>query len=262
MRPTVRPAMARTATTATGRARRHLFPKPRDFRNGKFRIVSTHNGVPTDQDLAVVLRRGMLGTSMRAYDDLSGNDQNLLVQEVLRMFREGLRSRYVDLLKSEGEQIGEEEAAQVVAECSTPDEVVDDVGIEAIDDLSVSRGRELYVSLGCNNCHGDSGAGAWDVWLPDDTGLLARPRDLVHEPFKGGTEPGSIYLRVTVGMPGTPHPASYGITEEQRIDLVQYCRSLSRLPKRNLSNFERETFASGNAYLTAFGDSMATTDSQ
>jgi hypothetical protein len=58
-------------------------------------------------------------------------------------------------------------------------------------------------------------------------------------------------------MPGTPHPASYGITESQRIDLVQYCRSLSRLPKRNLSNFEREAFASGDAYLAAFGGSTA-----
>ena len=58
-------------------------------------------------------------------------------------------------------------------------------------------------------------------------------------------------------MPGTPHPASLGVIEEQLIDLVQYCRSLAAEPKRNLTNFERAMFATGDAYLAEFADSVA-----
>src|SRR5262245_9870295 len=33
-----------------GLAARFLFPKPRDFRSGRFRLVSTSNGIPTEAD--------------------------------------------------------------------------------------------------------------------------------------------------------------------------------------------------------------------
>jgi tetratricopeptide (TPR) repeat protein len=238
-----------------GPATRHLFPKPRDFRNEKFRLVSTQNGAPTTADLETILLRGIPGTAMRAYDDLSEEDRALLVEEVMRLFRDGLRNQYVTLLENEGEEIDEQEVGLMVAECSTPGEVVKAPHIGDFNEQVISRGRKLYDSLGCNNCHGDNGVGAWNVWLFDDTGLPSRPRDLVHEPFKGGPDSESVYLRIALGMPGTPHPASYGIREEQLIDLVQYCRSLSAEPARNLTNFERVALATGDAYLAEFGDS-------
>lgn len=54
-----------------GLASAFLFPKPRDFRAGKFRLVSSDNGVPSDADLDSVIRRGMPGSSMPPWPNLT-----------------------------------------------------------------------------------------------------------------------------------------------------------------------------------------------
>ena len=61
-------------------AARHLFPRPRDFRTDRFRLVSTRNGIPTQDDLEAVIERGMPGTSMRSYGKSS------IVREAAVMF--------------------------------------------------------------------------------------------------------------------------------------------------------------------------------
>jgi hypothetical protein len=91
--------------------------------------------------------------------------------------------------------------------------------------------------------------------LFDDTRLPTRPRDLVHEPFKGGHKPESIYLRISVGMPGTPHPACWNVPDEKLIDLVHYCGSLSQEPKLVLTNHQRAILATSLAYPPEFGGS-------
>jgi hypothetical protein len=45
-------------------------------------------------------------------------------------------------------------------------------------------------------------------------------------------------LRILAGMPGSPHPAAQ-LAEEKCVDLVHYCVSLSRQPKRTLTNHQR-----------------------
>ena len=54
-----------------GVAAAYLFPKPRDFRAGRFRLVSTTNGIPTLEDIEAVLQRGMPGSSMPPWAHLS-----------------------------------------------------------------------------------------------------------------------------------------------------------------------------------------------
>ena len=45
-----------------GYATPHLFPRPRDFTTGKFKVRSTPTGaLPTHQDLVNIIRRGMPG---------------------------------------------------------------------------------------------------------------------------------------------------------------------------------------------------------
>ncbi|HEX9637640.1 MAG TPA: c-type cytochrome, partial [Acidobacteriota bacterium] len=41
-----------------------LYPKPRDFTAGRYRLVSTWERVPTDQDLFSTISRGMPGSAM------------------------------------------------------------------------------------------------------------------------------------------------------------------------------------------------------
>lgn len=238
-----------------GLAARDLFPKPRDFRTGRFRLVSTRNAVATLEDVERVLKLGMPGTSMRSYKELSDAQRKLLAEEVLRLNREGVREHFISVLKEEDEEVDQDEVAEVVELSTTPGELVSVPEIGPAGAEAVRRGRQIYVAQGCEKCHGDDGVGAADASLFDDAGLEVRPRDLVHEPFKGGHEPESIYLRLAVGMPGTFHPASSTLDQQQLVDLTQYCRSLSQEPKRLLTNSQQDLLSKPRAYLAAFSKS-------
>lgn len=237
-----------------GRAAWHLFPRPRDFRTERFRLVSTLNGAPTLGDLEAVTKRGMPGTSMPAFEDLSDEQHRLVAQEVLRLHREGVRSRFIEMLRDEGEEIDEDDVRHVVENRTAPGEVTKVPQIGPPGSQAVANGKETYHELGCNKCHGDEGIGDGETPSFDDKGRPIRPRDLAHEPFKGGQEPESIYVRIALGMPGTPHPSSPTLAEVDLIDLVHFCRSLSQEPKRTLTNHQRAVLSSGRAYLLAFGE--------
>ncbi len=222
-----------------GRAARHLFPKPRDLRTGKFRLVSTVNGVPTVEDLEAGIRRGMPGTSMRAFDKLSEDQRMLLAQEVRRLNRVGVGEHFIDTLLKNREEIDENEVRAVVKLCTTPADAAVVPPIGPADPQAIARGQDAYFKLGCRNCHGEDGTGVGDLPLFDEKSRPAPSRNLVVDAFKGGHEPESLYLRILLGMPGTPHPACPGVTADQRIDLVHFCSSLSREPKRQCSNHQR-----------------------
>lgn len=222
-----------------GRAARHLFPKPRDLRTEKSRLASTVNGVPTREDIETVIRRGMPGTAMRAFDELSEDQRMLLAEEVRRLNRLGVAEHFVQTLTREGEEVDEEEVREVVRQCTTPGEAAPIPAIGPADPQAVARGKEAFSDLGCANCHGEEGTGETDLPLLDERGLAAPARDLVGEPLKGGQEPESVYLRILLGMPGTPHPACANVPENQIIDLVHYSRGLSHEPKQAQTNHER-----------------------
>lgn len=222
-----------------GRAARHQFPRPRDLRTDGFRLVSTHNGNPTGEDLEKVIKRGMPGTSMRAFDLLSENQLQRLAQEVLQIRRAGVRDWYVALLQAEEEEIDEQDVQQVVDLRSLPGAIVPAPTIGPADPAAVARGRNVYLESGCRTCHGDDGTGTPEIAAFDQQGLPVWPRDLVRDPFKGGHEPESVCLRILAGMPGSPHPATKTLTDQQCVDLVHYCGSLSRQPKRTLTNHQR-----------------------
>ena len=112
---------------------------------------------------------------------------------------------------------------------------------------AVAKGKANFAVLGCVKCHGDDGVGAADQALFDDLGEPSRPRDLVHEPFKGGRDPASVYLRIVAGMPGTAHPAAANLPEEPLIDLVEYVRSLAREPQEMLTNYQRSALDGGES---------------
>lgn len=238
-----------------GRAARHLFPRPRDLRTERARLVSTLNGVPTSEDIEAVIRRGMPGTSMQSFDSFNNEQIRLLAQEVLRLNQEGIREQFLHQFQEEDEPIDEEEVREVVEINTMPGEVVHTPEIGHGDQHAIARGKEVYHRLGCNKCHGDDGTGVNDTPLYDDKGRPTVPRDLVHDPFKGGQEPESVYLRIYLGMPGTPHPACYDISVDERSDLVHYCLSLSREPKRALTNRERATQADRRTYLATYRES-------
>ncbi len=245
-----------------GRAARHLFPPPRDLRWEPSRLVSTQNGVPALDDTVTMLQRGIPGTSMASYDDMEGDELLLLAEEVHRLRREGLPELFVKALELQGEEVTEddmEEVLEAVAILTAPGAPIVVPAIESATPTSLLRGKETYRQLGCTTCHGEDGAGAPDQFCHDERGFPVRPRDLTREPFKGGRDTTSVYLRIAAGMPGSPHPACTDVPQQSMIDLVQYCLSLSREPKKVLTDHERAAWATSQAYLASLA--VETTDS-
>src|SRR5688572_515008 len=63
-----------------------LFPKPRNFNSGLFKIQSTPPGSPpTDEDLFQTVTRGMPGSSMPSFTYLSEQDRKEVVQYVKQL---------------------------------------------------------------------------------------------------------------------------------------------------------------------------------
>ena len=58
-----------------GYATPHLYPRPRNFTMGKFKVRTTPNGaLPAHQDLVNIIRRGMPYTSMPAWPNLADQE--------------------------------------------------------------------------------------------------------------------------------------------------------------------------------------------
>jgi DMSO reductase family type II enzyme heme b subunit len=235
-----------------------LFPKPRDFTTGAFRLVSTSNGAPTREDLHAVLARGMPGSAMPPWGHLSQQDRDALVDEVLRLYREGLGGRYAATLKEQDGLTDEElqdpeiqeEIQAFISRRTTPSEAsaVPEIGEPEAERLT--RGKDLYVKQGCASCHGATGKGDGQQQMVDGEGLPTRPRDFIRGIFKGGHDPASIYRRVAYGMPGTPMPSSGKLTPEEVVDVVHFVLSLSEESARQATILNREHIVAGRVKQT------------
>jgi mono/diheme cytochrome c family protein len=225
-----------------------LFPKPRDFRLGKYRLVSTENSVPSQTDLEAILVRGMPGSSMPSWAHLKPEERALLIQEIYRLTAEGARERYiVNLTKEQGltaEDLKAEDVQQEIAAYarnrSTPSEATVVPAIAPADPAAVARGKEHFVKQACVSCHGNEGKGDGVKQMIDDEGFPTRPRDLTRGIYKGGHDPASLFLRIARGMPGTPMPSAPSLTESQVVDLIHFLRSLSTEEQREAPVLKRE----------------------
>lgn len=195
-----------------------LWPRPRDFSKGLFKIRSTPSGsLPTDEDLLHVITNGMLGSSMPAWRQLPEADRRALVEHVktLTQFFDQDEGKAFNYFAQRG-------PGRPVAVPPEPPATTE----------SVARGRAVYLKQDCAKCHGDAGRGdgpsAAD--LKDDWGSPIRPNDFTRGIFKGGSSNRDIYLRFSTGMSGTPMP-EFGptlMTDEQRWGLVHYVKALTQ----------------------------------
>jgi mono/diheme cytochrome c family protein len=207
-----------------GPAARFLYPVPRDFSEAQFRLVSTTNNIPSDEDLQNVIRRGMPGSAMLAFGHLSDQDIKALVGEVRRLIRSGVEAR----LRQSGEDLNAAALAKTLDTVTRPgDPLPLPKQIEKPTAESIARGAALYIKIGCVACHGEKGKGDGPQEQRNNDGMLTRPRDFTLGIFKGGRDPRQLYARVLRGMPGSPMPASSGLSEQQVGDLVHFMLSLS-----------------------------------
>lgn len=239
-------------TDSQGVAARSLFPKPRNFRTSKFRLVSTDNGVPAPADLNAVLTRGISGTSMPSFRQLEEAPRGELIGEVLRLRGEGVRESVVRRLRAEDEEddIDAEGLRKLLDLQLTPGAAVAVPPLGQATEALIQRGQEVFVTQNCPRCHGRDGGGDAGLYLADEEGYPTRPRNLVWEEFKGAPDLPSLYVRIRLGLPGTPMAANPNLSQQDLVSLVHYVRSLGREPKWQLTNHQRAKLVLEHGFLS------------
>ena len=181
-----------------------LDPKPRDFTSGVYKIRSTANKTPSDQDLFRIITVGMPGTSMPGWDVLPEKDRWNLVAYI--------KTFAADKFKEAPKKL------------DLPKEV-------ASSEASIKRGKEMYEAIECNKCHGNQGRadGPSRPELKDDWGFPIAPANLAKRwTFRGGGERSEIATRIAAGVLGTPMPSFLDSVEkpEDIWHLTNYIASL------------------------------------
>lgn len=194
-----------------GEAAYLLYPRPRDFTRGQFRLVSTWDNVPTDEDLFRTISRGMPGSAMPSWSHLPERTRWGLVHHV-----KSFSKRPLAIQASREPDADGNDAAGVV---SVPKEPPYAKEAEA-------RARATFMQS-CAPCHGPTGKGDGQQKQTDSKGFATRPRDLTLGVYKGSPDPASVYCRIVAGLPGSPMPQSADLHGEQAWDLVHFVRSLS-----------------------------------
>ncbi|MGE0702515.1 MAG: c-type cytochrome [Vicinamibacterales bacterium] len=190
-----------------GSATPHLFPRPRNFTTGKFKVRTTPNGaLPTHQDLVGIIRRGMPFTSMPGWPELT-NQQVSDLAYFIKTFSPDFSS------------------PELVPEpLTTP-------SAPSVTSESIELGKKLYVETGCIKCHGALGRadGPSAPTLTDELGYPIRAADLTHSwTFRGGSSREDIFRTMTTGLNGTPMPSfTDSLTPEQRWAITDFIVSLS-----------------------------------
>lgn len=197
-----------------------LYPKPRNFNLGLFKIQSTPaNALPTREDLFRTITRGMPGSSMPNFSYLSEKDRRDVVEYVKHLTAVTEGGARVNKFEQEAKS-GKPAKPTVV-----PPEPADNVE-------SLVLGKEVYTRLACAGCHGETGAGDGPAaaTLKDALGIPSKPRDFSIGSFRGGHTGHDLYLRIHNGMAGTPMPgfADDVMKPNERWAVVHYIQSLRR----------------------------------
>ncbi|MFQ5866325.1 MAG: c-type cytochrome [bacterium] len=174
-----------------------LFPKPRDFRLGKFKFrTTTSRSLPTDEDIFRTISKGIPGTFMPAWEQLLSEKDRMALVQYIKTFSK----RFAD----------SEDSFERI-----------DVSNEvSYSEVSIAKGSKVYVELECASCHGDKGRGHGPSSrdLKDEWGYPIRPPDLTKSwKFKGGDTRKDLYYRFMSGLSGTPMPSvaeSFALDEE------------------------------------------------
>jgi len=187
-------------------------PRPRNFDKGMFKFRMTENGeLPTDADLEHTLRTGVMTTAMPSFAHLG----------------DAAIADLIAFIKTLGHPEGETRSWFEIYEAPPPIEIPPP---PAFDPATVAKGQELYVTMGCNTCHGKLGRG--DGKKPeemlDDWGYPLNPRDFALGLYKGGGKPQDLYARVMTGLNGTPMTGYWkdAMTPEERWAIVAFVLSI------------------------------------
>ena len=237
-------------------------PHPRDFRQGKFKFISSNPGgnkiKPRREDILRSLKAGVEGTSMPAFGLLGEQALEQLTSYVLHLSLRGevefettrtllkKKNSVTELFELLPDEEPAKETVQEFVKLYLKDllkayQKADAKGIEPasypnFSDAemleSVKRGYHLFSSsasdaFGCVSCHQDFGR--QPLYQYDDWGTLVRPSNLTLSIYRGGRRPVDLYWRIKRGIPPSKMPAVTvpANEESQKIwDLVNFIEAL------------------------------------
>lgn len=198
-----------------------LFPRPRAFRDGLFKLASTQNGMPTDDDLVRTLHRGMPGSAMPGYAWMTEMELHLLARHVRTLATEGVERALLDAPAGAAMTPAERRAAAEQRLRPGPPVPVPDFGAAA---GAPARGEVIY-QRHCSACHGPEGTGRAPHPLWAGSAEFHWARDFTSGVLRGAPTASELTWRVRAGMPGAGMPPTE-LADAELVDLVAYVQSL------------------------------------
>ncbi len=241
-----------------------VHPPPRDFRQGRFKFISTNPAKnlnrPRREDILRTIRMGLHGTSMPAFGILPTEELEALASYVIHLGIRGEVEFTIEktLLKPQSQVLNlfenylpDEEVSkdqetlaffvpkflqEIVRQYHTAESQVLVPPEYPFKDSelsdSIRRGFRLFSSqapdaLGCVSCHIDYGRQS--PWQYDEWGSLNRPSNLTAGIYKGGRRPLDLFWRIKRGIPPSKMPAATLTGEDEgkkTWDLVNFIEAL------------------------------------
>jgi mono/diheme cytochrome c family protein len=233
-----------------------VYPHPRDFRTGVFKVAAG-DSKPRAETLLAVIRHGVPASSMQPFDLIPEAELRAAAAYTVHLSLRGeVELRVLRALLDE--ETGEDRAdlaaacrdelsavfrpwqapAGPVAEPGPPGDPRDTAYQE-----SVRRGHRLFLGdAGCAKCHQDYGrkdAFKYSVW-----GTPVRVPDLTRGEFRWGKEPGELAARVRHGIPASGMPANPFLTGGEVADLVNFVREIG-YPQRLPGDVREQVYPAG-----------------
>lgn len=202
-----------------------LWPRPRNFNQGTFKIRHTASGelplfdakkpIPGQNDLFETLTHGLPGSAMPSWEGILTEEQRLQVLSFVT----------TQLVKDRKFTDKQSEAQTVLQ--------LDDLKPIPATEESVNKGAELVKEKKCVECHGTEGRGDGNAFnLKDDWGFSIQPANW-HKcwNFRGSRQDPynvkNIFRTFSTGVNGTPMPSfADNSTVEERWHIANFVNSL------------------------------------
>ncbi|MBH0209590.1 MAG: c-type cytochrome, partial [Nitrospira sp.] len=202
-----------------------LWPRPRNFNQGTFKIRHTASGelplfdakkpIPGQNDLFETVTHGLPGSAMPPWEGILSEEQRLQVLSFV-----------TTQLVKDRKFTDKQSESQTVLQLA-------DLKPKPATDESRKRGGELIVEKKCVECHGMEGRGDGNAFnLKDDWGFSIQPANW-HKcwNFRGSRQDpynvSNIFRTFSTGVNGTPMPSfADNTTVDERWDIANFVNSL------------------------------------
>jgi mono/diheme cytochrome c family protein len=233
-----------------------LNPKPRDYRQGKFKFVTTVRkdaqgkpdtalaSYPARADLFHTIENGLPGSGMTPFKQDAQQIEDIVSYVIHLSLRGQVEYRLTRQWCDEDEKPQDKDVARelkdILKQWAADAQSVyqSQVTWEEIEREGTAtkwaKGRDLFLyRAGCPDCHGKNGMAKLEevpniATMKDDWGHPIKPRNFTQDAYRGGEKPIDLFYRIRLGMkPSRMQAADQSkITDADVWNLVGYIKSL------------------------------------